>query len=455
MEQLNPMAIGATNTSPNLQAIRLKQERKNAPKQYNPTDVNINVTDFDTSGFPDFIQRFIADTSAFINMDENSVSIAVLQALAVSMGANNFYNIKAPNTADEDYFAKEESLNMFSLLVAGSGSGKTPLFKTVLNQINEHDKNLRRDYKQKRKEWEKERTEPEPKNHGLVINNLTVEGLLQQSLHNSNDNCEMQLPVLISTDEASGFFKKLEDMGKHIEAPAFLCNAWDGLSYSICRKQESYKLDRMLVHFMGAVQTGIFEQILKDNPDFFSLGLINRFIIYIDRTKEIKSPFSVKRNIKSELAFHALITSKITDIKKVYNFTNEATASYISYFDNIGKMMNQYRNDNSIVSEMLGKIGKITAKIAVIFAGANNRNNVENVDVLNAIKVSNFIITNNLDLLKRYSKQGKHDPSLSECSTSELYDAFLNRCVTPEKRSQLTPTDVARFVGRSDNYFRR
>lgn len=435
---------------PDVQAIRQKHEQRTDFRgNNNLTDVDVNVTNFDITGFPDYIQRFIQDTAVFNSIEENSVAVAVLQTLAMSMGANSFFDLNNP---EGEYIFQHETLNLYSLIIAPSGAGKTHLFHTVLNEINVFEKELRMDYKKAKKEWEKEgRKTPEPNDFGIMINNLTVEGLLRQVADNCNEQSEMTLPVMMSTDEASGFLSKLSDLGKFHDAKSFFCNAWDGKSYSSTRKSEKFYVDRILFHFLGAIQNARFQSVLNENADFIDQGLIYRFLIYQDKTSQINSTKGKRRDKRSAERFHNLICSKLRDSQKTYYFTNEATNAFDEYAEKVREYANKHFEDGHAVS-MLMKIRLITARIAVVFAGSNNHEHVELSDVLSAIKVANFNIHNAFGIIEDYRKGQDKTQSLYDCQLGDLIDAFLNRCVTPERRNELTNAEICRFLGHNKNY---
>jgi hypothetical protein len=221
--------------------------------------------------FPPVLQNYCQAVSRSTRTDPAYTAAFVLPVVSSAIGANIVLQ------ATQDW---QVPAIIWSLLVADSGSGKTPTWKLavkpLLSKQREYSKQFddaMRQYESALSEWKKSGGEkPEaPKHRFCHISDTTTAALIPIL---SENPCG----VLASYNEASTWLGSFSSNGKD---EALYCDVFDGSTVQVNRKTgtRSIEASHTNTSITGGVQPNSLYSILQKNPQFYYSGFLARFLL--------------------------------------------------------------------------------------------------------------------------------------------------------------------------------
>jgi putative DNA primase/helicase len=270
--------------------------------------------------------------------------------------------------------------NLWGAIVGGPGMMKTPVLREILSPLREleraawekneyHAEQHRRavyEYEQrmKVKGAEYEEPPPRPPNTRYIINDATVEKLLEVLRDNPNG-------LLLYRDELTGLFSTFDMAGRNPDK-AFYLQAWTG--------KEDHAEDRIgrgssitknvCLSMIGTIQPGPLSAYVHDATDGGTRadGFLQRLQVlvwpnapryaYVDRTPDEHAREDVRKLLSDWVSYSA-------DVPNVYQFDTQAQAQYIDWSEGI-KIRARSGSESEAFREHLEKYAGLVPSIALL-----------------------------------------------------------------------------------------
>lgn len=235
-------------------------------------DGDFKLDEFPAEVFPKTIRRFIRETSGSLVVPPEMVGVPLLVMCASGIGNSRVIRAKG------DW---EEGATLYAATVALPGKKKTPAAKKATKPLYKEQSRLNKEYKDKRKNYEKELSrinkdgtggEPptEPALESTFMDDTTVEALMETLSLNPRG-------LMVSVDELGGWIRSMDQYktGKGSDRQKYL-SLWSNSPVKVDRKrQETIALDRPFVSIYGGIQPDILPEIAGGRED----GMLDRFLL--------------------------------------------------------------------------------------------------------------------------------------------------------------------------------
>lgn len=264
-------------------------------------------------GLPKYLQQYINELTRMYQCPREFVTVAVLSAISTIVG-------NRVTISDGVY---KNSLSLWWVNIARSGSNKTQPVKNVISAIADMDKEIYEQYLNDMYHWEVSKGEdgPKPRYRTLLVGDMTEES--RHTILNDNPN-----GVLGYYPEIKGFFDDLDRYNKS-GSVARVLRLWDNDTIKVTRKTEDKPIviERPFMNILGDLQP----DLLKDtfgNKLFMSNGLPQRFLFCY--------PEHVDFPERSNYTLPAMVESYLPErLRALYNNINPSDGTPLLWTDTI------------------------------------------------------------------------------------------------------------------------
>lgn len=218
-------------------------------------------------------------------------------------------------------------LIIYSGIVAGSGSGKSPAQKIAQAPFDDIQGELYRDYTNKLQEFKKSDAgkkaadwDDAPQLTECIVTNITVEALADTLFNNPYG-------VMSFQDELSGWFKGFNQYKRGGNDEAVYLSLFNGTNIKINRKIQFSDgsnvrvISNPALSLAGGIQPDILRRITRENPGYLDSGLLYRFLWTMPpdpiRTKPVKGIGPDERDAYRALVYQ-LFTKREDDAGRLY-----------------------------------------------------------------------------------------------------------------------------------------
>jgi hypothetical protein len=217
---------------------------------------------FPVETFPEPVRRFISEAAAALGCDPSMVALPALATLAGAIGLTHVVELKC---------GWQEPAIVWAILVARSGSLKTPARNAALRPLVKVQEAEIKTYREKKEKFDRDMEEAgdsdgprpkEPKCVRHIVGDATVEALAKILADNPRG-------VLLDRDEAAGWFggfNKYKPNGRGGDVAAWL-EAWQAGPWTNDRKtgpDPFTHVPRAAISVCGTIQPGILLTALGD-----------------------------------------------------------------------------------------------------------------------------------------------------------------------------------------------
>lgn len=318
-----------------------------------PKNTSLNdCTTFPTDGLPKIICKLIKECSKVYNVPEEMFAISFI----VAMGAAIKKKVKL-----KDKFINYSQL--WAMIVAESGIGKTTPLNVAFTPLRNADKELYKNHK----------------STARVVNDGAKCVFMDRYL-NSDATPEALYQILadgsgitIVRDELAGWFKDFCRYNKSGEVENYL-SIFNNESFTIARKGEGIiSVDEPFMSIIGTIQPSVLLRILKDNA-LVENGFIGRFVFLfpMDCPKAYYN-----ENVVDDVLMNSY-TQLIADLCSMKEveicLSVGAKQIYGTYYNRLVDKID--RAQSLFLKSHYSKLHIIVLRIAVIIASVNNLSNV-------------------------------------------------------------------------------
>jgi hypothetical protein len=274
--------------------------------------------------FPEPLQAYILETANKLQMNIDYMGCSFLWLISVICGNTFEIEVKSGWT---------EKAVLWLALVGQAGVGKTPSIDRIifpLQKLNNREIKKYLEAKAKFDEFQaltkKEQNEiygpnhkePEPKKTQFIVNDITIEALVQ--MHQESDNA-----VGVFKDELAGWLK---DMNKYRAGSdlEFWLSSWSTKSVNLNRKTASSSfVDKPFIPVLGGIQPSIFNNLSTEETK--ENGFIDRLLLCYP---EVKIDYYIEAEMDEKMIFW--YSEMITDFyKKIQYLTERAEGDIVAH----------------------------------------------------------------------------------------------------------------------------
>ena len=328
------------------------------------------TSDFPLEIFPEMISHYIKECSRTLQNSIDYMGCALLWVGSLCIGNSIRIEVKK---------GWQEIATIWMAIVGGAGLGKSPSINSIIFPLEKINGEERRRYAKLKKEYDeyatltkKEKEQvvevQEPKRTQFIVDDVTIEALINLHSHNQNG-------VGVFKDELAGWFKDMNKYKEGSDKEQWL-SSWSGKGIAVDRitRQSDY-IAKPILPVLGGIQPNVLASFFTDEN--MDNGFLDRMLFtfpdlevenYVD--DEI-DPYTIKY-------FDEFIVMFFKELKKivVYNdfgdiqpliahFTPEAKKEWKRIFNEITAKQNS-DNTTEIIKSMLAKQKSYIPRFALI-----------------------------------------------------------------------------------------
>lgn len=367
------------------------------------------TTDFPIEIFPDEIAHYIRECARTLQNSVDYMGCSLLWIISLCIGNSLRVEVKK---------GWQEISTIWMAIVGGAGLGKSPSINSIIFPLEEINGEERRRYAKAKKEYDeyKELSKkdqetvvevPEPKRTQFIVDDVTIEALINLHSHNQNG-------VGVFKDELAGWFKDMNKYKEGSDKEQWL-SSWSGKGIAVDRitRQSDY-IGKPILPVLGGIQpnvlAGFFTEENIDN------GFLDRMLFtYPDL--EVEGYIEDEIEHKVYKYYRDVIVMFYDQLKKIVNINNFGDIDpTIAYFDSEAKkewkrifneLTTKQNSDetNEQIKSMLAKQKSYIARFALLintFECAwkdGNYTEISRNSVLKAEKLSKYFIAMNEKML--------------------------------------------------------
>lgn len=322
--------------------------------------------EFPVDSFPDRLAEMIRSYNACYGLPTEYFGLTMLTVAGTLLG--NAYMVE-----DRGYLHPPL---LYSVVVGKPSIGKTPAIKFFLGPLFEIQKNYRRLYKEKKREYDEAMRDgkgdyTEPREFGILANDATVEAINRLLQANARG-------ILLYRDEIKGWIASMNQYRKGADE-AFWLENWSNSTIIVNRVgAETLFIEKPFCSVIGAIQPGILKKLAEGGKDLD--GFVARLLFaFPDDAK--KTPYSKMRPDPELMAvwtyvvnwLHGLPSIMVEpsdrygdwDIQSVkIGLTQEAQDLYEQFYNRNAEAINQ--TDDEVVDAIFGKFDSYCLRLALI-----------------------------------------------------------------------------------------
>jgi hypothetical protein len=368
------------------------------------------TSEFPLDVFPDVVTNYIKECARTLSNSIDYMGCALLWVGSLCIGNSIRVEVKK---------GWQEISTIWMALVGGAGLGKSPSINSIIFPLEKINGEERRRYAKLRKEYdeyqlltkkEKETVVEvqEPKRTQFIVDDVTIEALINLHSHNQNG-------VGVFKDELAGWFKDMNKYKEGSDKEQWL-SSWSGKGIAVDRitRQSDY-IGKPILPVLGGIQpnvlAGFFTEENMDN------GFLDRMLFTFP---ELEVESYVDDEISPQLIkfYNDFIVMFYESMKKMVSFNDFGNIEpNVAYFSTEAKkewkrifndITNKQNSDatTEIIKSMLAKQKSYIPRLALIVnsiaAGwfGNNLLEITHDSMLKAEKLSRYFIAMNEKMLK-------------------------------------------------------
>lgn len=324
-----------------------------------------------TEVFHPDIEKIIIEVSEAKSVPQEMIIANILALASACIGRSRGIKYR------EDW---KEHANLFMLLIAESGNGKSPAFEYIFKDVTRIEEIQKSIWKTQRKQYEEEmimfrkskdanKVPPQkPANIQFLIDDTTMEAVSERLEDNPRG-------LFWHIDEFTGFFASIDRYNKAGgDGKNRLLKVWNVGKWSSSRKSkdgvaEERYIANASIGMFGCIQPHLLKSTFTYND--LMQGLPQRFL-YI-RAKQEKPMQYPTPEISNEVSFLInMITEKLLSLDMKVDKNGITRTSYLTLtseakqaFEHFINLMNR-ENFNTTTSSYAGKLVQMTLRIALI-----------------------------------------------------------------------------------------
>jgi hypothetical protein len=345
---------------------------------------------FPVDALPEPLAAFVSEAAAAIGVDPAYVGLPLLPIVGAAIGTALRLELR-----DDGYSVPAI---VWAAIVGSSGSGKSPALRAVLAATRAHDRDLRQEAAEIRREheasvevyeaaaaaWRKAQasgrsTEPPPirpelpRGRRALVVDATTEALAERLADNSRG-------LLLARDELSGWLGSLNRYSRTGASAdeAFFLSAYDGESHSIDRRTgDRREIDVPLaaLWIVGGIQAGVLQRGLT--AERREAGLMARFLLASPPARaaewtEAEVSFATRQAYAELIAglyrHEHEIDEKGREKPRLLRLDADAKKAYVAFFNRTSAEL--FELPDGDLKAALSKLRETAARIALILHAA-------------------------------------------------------------------------------------
>jgi hypothetical protein len=364
-----------------------------------------NNSEFPIDIFPNEIAHYIRECNRTLQNSIDYMGCAMLWVGSLCLGNSIRVEVKK---------GWQEISTIWMAIVGGAGLGKSPSINSIIFPLERINGEERRRYAKQKKEFDeyqalsKKDKEtsieiPEPKRTQFIVDDVTIEALINLHSHNQNG-------VGVFKDELAGWFKDMNKYKEGSDKEQWL-SSWSGKGIAVDRitRQSDY-IAKPILPVLGGIQPSVLAGFFTDEN--IDNGFLDRMLFTYP---ELEVEKYVDDEIKPELIhyFKEYVTILFKELKKIVVmnefgdvepnialFSKDAKKEWIRIFNEITKKQNSDET-NELLKSMLAKQKSYIPRFALIvntfYASWENGNlfEISKESMLKAERLSNYFISMN------------------------------------------------------------
>lgn len=387
------------------------------------------------SGFAEEVQKFIEEVSETYQTPRDIATLFALTVIGASLGNK----VKSNDGRFINY------PQLYSCACAKVGTGKTPVFNAMMFPLREADRVLYREYEQRVKEWESDKSEKKGKRpiaKTRIVNDITPECLIQKM-----SCCEGNI---YAVDELNGFFGNFNKYHVGDDEERFL-SFYNNTPYSKETKTEgSLYIKNPVLSIMGGIQPSVLrDTFCKKNR--MSNGLFHRFcFVYVPDVIPQMIDYEKQRSVSFEMWSNYIQDLKQNyNVESVMNFDDSAKMQLQTYVNATKRQKILEFQDNPDKANIWGKSDIFLHRISLIFAIGKKKAYIGAKDVKNAVEVVKSLCSYSEQIVDyiQESNEEEYVSNLKKPDVARLFAEYF-----PKVKEHYA--DFAKLCGVSDSYFR-
>jgi len=350
-------------------------EVKNESKNIFPVEV-----------FPLPIQQIIKATNESLNFPTDFFGASILYAVSLAVG--NTHRIEFKNLF-------QETVLIYLALVGRPNTNKSHPLSFALQPIINKDKISFREFEKKIQEYEQaENKGKKPSWQKFIVQDFTPEAL--NEVHKFNKR-----GIGVYVDELAAWYKNLNRYHKGADGEFWLSN-WNSKSIYIDRKQGNIFIPLPLISVVGTIQTGILNELAKDNRA--QNGHIDRILFAFP--EGLKKPYWNEKEISPQISsnwekiLENLLSLKLNEdenfnpVPTILKFSSEARKIFMDWNNSNTDLCNN--TDNETLAGIYGKFDIHALRFSLILemisyaCGESNKTEISIEAVNGALKLVKY-----------------------------------------------------------------
>lgn len=206
---------------------------------------------------PGIYRQYAEEVKSVLNLPDNYIFGCIIGAISTAIG--NSINIRS-----NGYY---NTSTLYLLLVGGSGSGKSPALKKIMEPLKIIELRKTMEYKVAFANWKQQKEDEgaargnKPQKESIRITGGNMEGVLKRLEATPKG-------MSIINDELAGFFNALNMYRKGDDVQNYL-SIWSNEDVDTIRKtdEDGYLIHNPFINIIGGIQTGTLKKIVSQIGD--------------------------------------------------------------------------------------------------------------------------------------------------------------------------------------------
>jgi hypothetical protein len=403
--------------------LKSRVDRAPEPADYEP---------FPVSRLPTTAQKVVRSISAAQDVENAFVAVPLLSVLGSAVGASARVRLKA---------GWKEPAMVWTALVAYSGAGKTPVFRSLVSAVQEKEMEAKKDYDRRKRNYDPDSDEPKPVRTRYLVNDVNPEKVTRILGENTRG-------VLLHRDELAAWLGGMNKYSDGQDELQFWIKGWDGDFFSYDRVSAgTITVSTPSVSVAGGIQPGILKKHISEVH--IESGFLARCILCQPPTSP--SGWTEAEFTRAVRGRYSELVTALYDLKeKMKNgdpfeveLSPEAKAVWVPFYEEADRR--RYREPEGPIKALLGKHIAYAARFALIFhlcrvaGGERGHGPVDAGTMTDAIEVAKWCLEETIRVYRSLNL-GREAVEPKEQFLRLLPDEFS----TADAKEVLTEFDVTR-----------
>ena len=326
--------------------LKSRVDRAPEPADYEP---------FPVSRLPTTAQKVVRAISAAQDVENAFVAVPLLSVLGSAVGASARVRLKA---------GWKEPAMIWTALVAYSGAGKTPVFRSLVSAVQEKEMEAKKKYDRYiREDYDPDSDEPKPARTRYLVNDVNPEKVTRILGENTRG-------VLLHRDELAAWLGGMNKYSDGQDELQFWIKGWDGDFFSYDRVSAgTITVSTPSVSVAGGIQPGILKKHISEVH--IESGFLARCILCQPPTSpsgwtEAEFTRAVRGRYSELITALYNLKEKMKDGDPFeVELSPEAKAVWVPFYEEADRR--RYREPEGPIKALLGKHIAYAARFALIF----------------------------------------------------------------------------------------